>query len=47
MQFLGELWKILENIDISNLSQHKKEETICCQNQFLILQSFSQKIYYQ
>ena len=29
MEFLEKLWKILENIEILNLSQ-QKEETICC-----------------
>ena len=33
------------NIDILNLSQQKEEETIWFQNQIIILQSFSQKIY--
>ena len=45
MQFLEKLWKMLENIEISNLSQQKKEETIWCQNQIIIRESFSQKIY--
>ena len=45
MQFLKKLWKMLENIEILNLSQQKEEETIWCQNQIIILQSFSQKIY--
>ena len=40
--------KTMENVrkyrDI-NLPQHKEEETIWCQNQIFILQSFSQKIY--
>ena len=36
------VWK---NIGILNLSQEKEEETISCQNQIMILQSFSQKIY--
>ena len=40
--------KAIENVrddkDI-NLSQQKEEETIWCQNQIIILQSFSQKIY--
>ena len=35
---------MLENIEIFNLSQQKDEET-WCQNQIIILQSFSQKIY--
>ena len=47
MQFLEKLWKMLENIEILNLSQQKEEETIWCQNQIIILQSFSQKIYEQ
>ena len=36
-----------ENLGIQKLSQQKKEETTWCQNQIIILQSFSQKIYYQ
>ena len=35
---------MLENIEIFNLLQQKDEET-WCQNQIIILQSFSQKIY--
>ena len=42
---LEKLWKMLENIEILNLSQQKEEETIWCQNQIIILQSFSQKTY--
>ena len=34
---------MLENIEILNLVQEKEEETIWCQNQTIILQSFSQK----
>ena len=34
-----------ENIEILNLSQQKEEETIWCQKQMIILQSFSLKIY--
>ena len=45
MQFLEKLWKMLENREILNLSQQKEEETIWCQNQIIILQSFPQKIY--
>ena len=45
MQFLEKLWEMLENIEIFNLSQQKEEETIWCQNQIIILQTFSQKIY--
>ena len=45
MQFLE---KTTENVrkhrDIK-LSQQKEEETIWCQNQIIILQSFSQKMY--
>ena len=41
----GKLWKMLENIEILNLSQQKEEETIWFQNQIIILQSFSQEIY--
>ena len=32
-----------ENIEILDLSQQKEEETIWCQSQIIILQSFSQK----
>ena len=31
--------------DITNLSQQKRKETIWCQNQIIILQSFSKNIY--
>ena len=41
----GKNMEMLENIEILNLSQQKEEETIWCQNQIIILQSFSQKIY--
>ena len=34
------LWKMLENTKILNLLQQKEEETISCQNQIIILQSF-------
>ena len=44
MQFLGKLWKMWENIEILNLSQQKEEVTIWCQNQIIILQSFTQNI---
>ena len=40
MQFLEKLWKMWENRDIK-LSQQKEEETIWCQNQIIILKSFS------
>ena len=43
MQFWEKPWKMLENTEILNLSQQKEEETIWCQNQIIILQSFSQK----
>ena len=36
---LEKLWKMWENIEILNLLQQKEEETICCQNQIIILQS--------
>ena len=39
----GKLWKMGENIMILTLPQLKEEETIWCQNQIIILQSFSQK----
>ena len=41
-QFFEKLWKMWENIEILNFSQHKEAETICYQNQITIL-SFSQK----
>ena len=47
MQFLGKLWKMLENVEILNLSKHKEDEIIWCQNQIIIPQSFSQIICYQ
>ena len=37
--------KTMENIEILNLSQEKKQELIQYRNQIIILQSFSQKIY--
>ena len=43
-EFLEKLWKMLENIEILNLSQHKEEENFWSQNQITILQSFSEKI---
>ena len=45
MQSLEKLLKMLENIEMLNLLLQKEEETIWCQNQIIILQSFSQKIY--
>ena len=36
--------KMWENIEISDLSQQKEEETAWCQNQIIILQSLLQKI---
>ena len=45
MQLLKKLWKMWGNADILNLLQEKEEETIWCQNQVIMLQSFSQKIY--
>ena len=44
MQFLEKLWKMLETMEILNFPQQKNEETIWCQIQIIILQSFSQKI---
>ena len=41
---LEKLRKMWENIKIFNLSQKKEEETIWCQNQIIILRSFSEKI---
>ena len=46
-QLLKKVWKIWENIEILKLSQQKEQETIWRQGQIIILQSFSQKIYYQ
>ena len=43
MPFLEKLWKMLENIDLLNLSQQKEEETICCQNQIIIYKVFHRK----
>ena len=43
MPFLEKLWKMLENIDLLNLSQQKEEETICCQNQITIYKVFHRK----
>ena len=37
--------KTMENIEILNLSQEKKQELIQYRNQIIILQSSSQKIY--
>ena len=42
---LKKLGKMLGNIEILNLSQQKKEETIWCRNQVILQQSSSQKIY--
>ena len=39
------IWKMRENIEISNLSQQKQDETIQYQNQTIILQNYSQIIY--
>ena len=44
MQFLEKLWKMLENIEILNLSEQKEEETKFYQNQIFMLQIFSKKI---
>ena len=41
--FEEKLWKMWENIEILNLSQQKEEETIWCQKQIIVLQSFLQK----
>ena len=35
------IWKMRENIEISNLSQQKQDETIQYQNQTIILQNYS------
>ena len=43
MQSFKKLWKMWENIEMLNLSQQKEEVPIWCQNQIIILQSFSQK----
>ena len=42
----GEPQKMRENIEIFNLSQQKEEQIIWCQNQIIILQRFSQKIWW-
>ena len=39
------IWKMRENIEISNLSQQKQDETIQYQSQTIILQNYSQIIY--
>ena len=44
-EYFSKLMNNTENIGIQNLSQQKKEETTWYQNQIIILQSFSQKIY--
>ena len=41
MQLLEKLRKMWENIEILNLQQKKGEETIYCENQIIILKSFS------
>ena len=38
--------KNLENIEILNLSQQTEEETTQCQKQIIILQGFSQEIFW-
>ena len=38
--------KYLENIEILNLSQQTEEETTQCQKQIIILQGFSQEIFW-
>ena len=43
MQFLEKLWKMLENIEILNLSQQKEEETIWYHNQIIIPKVFHRK----
>ena len=43
MQFLEKLWKMLENIEILNLSQQKEEETIWYHNQIIIPKVFHTK----
>ena len=43
MQFLENLWKMLENIEILNLSQQKEEETIWYHNQIIIPKVFDRK----
>ena len=45
MHFLEKLWKMGENIETLILSQQNEEGIIKYQNQIIILQSFSQKIY--
>ena len=39
------LWERYENVEILNLQEQKGEEFIQHQNQIIILQSYSQKIY--
>ena len=41
---LWQKWKMRVNIEIIDLSLKKEEETVWCQNQIIMLQSFSQKI---
>ena len=36
MQFLAKLWKMLESIEILNLSQQTEEETIQYHNQIIV-----------
>ena len=45
MKLLEKQCNIRENVEISNLSQQKKEETIWCHNQIIIVHSFSHKNY--
>ena len=45
MQLLEKQCNMWENVEISNLSQQKKGETIWCHNQIIIVQSFSHKNY--
>ena len=47
MENYGELWRMLENIEILNIKQQKGKEVISFQNQMIILQSFSYKICWQ
>ena len=45
MQFFEKTMEYFKKYKVLNLLQQKEEETIWCQNQIIILQSFSQKIY--
>ena len=44
MQLSKKIWNMCKNIEKLKLSKHKEEQTIWCQNQVIILQSFYQKL---